>query len=159
MNKKPLQIEDIILNVFTGIAALMLLITLIVAGLNIRQRQREETAPGVVVEMTRRVYTETVNGERIDSVYYTPVVRFTAKDGRRRDAQMTSGSDRPQYDIGEEVTVRYDPEHPLQARLDDFGSLVGEWIFPSITGILALAFGAAVILARRVIDRVEEQAV
>lgn len=142
-------IETIIFNVFSGIAAILLLVTILLSGLNLRRWQKESAAPGTVVEMTRRVYTQTVNGEEIDSVYYTPVVRFTAQDGRRHDVQMQNGSDRPAYEIGDQVTVRYDPQRPLDARIADFGGLAGDWIFPGITGILALAFGGAVFLAKR----------
>jgi len=77
-----------------------------------------------------------------------PVVRFTADDGRRRDVQMSEGSELQFYEAGDEVTVRYDPQHPLEARIDSFGSNALMWILPGITGILGLAFGGAVLAVR-----------
>ncbi|GAB4491946.1 MAG: hypothetical protein OHK0031_14990 [Anaerolineales bacterium] len=151
VQKNGPKIENIIFGIFSGVAALMLLITLIAVGINLSRLRKEVSAPGVVVDMVKRSTVETVNGEEIVNFYYSPVVRFSAQDGRTREVQMAEGSDRPEYERGDQVTVRYDPAHPLDARIDSPGSGALMWLLPVITGILGLAFGGAVFLAKRAI--------
>lgn len=141
-------VERIILWIFTGVAALMLIIAGFSSWSAISKIGREESAPGVVVEMVKQ--REYINEQdRIVRDYYYPVVEFTARDGKRRTVQMTEGSQTPQYEIGEEVTVLYNPEKPLDARIQSFGSSALMWILPGITGILGLAFLIAVIAVRK----------
>ena len=45
--------------------------------------------------------------------------------------------------------MRYDPEHPLDARIKSFGSNALMWILPGITGVLGLGFLGAVIAVRK----------
>jgi hypothetical protein len=61
---------------------------------------------------------------------------------------MTEGSSAPSHEVGDEVTILYDPEHPLDARIKSFGSNALMWILPGITGILGLAFLGAVLVVR-----------
>jgi hypothetical protein len=136
--------ENLILWIFGGVAALMLLITCIAAAANISKVSQEKSAAGVVVNVVQvPVYDENDRDRVLREINY-PVVRYTAADGRRREVQMSEGSELPFYEAGDEVTVRYHPEHPLEARLDSFGSTALMWILPAITGILGLAFGGAV---------------
>ncbi|MCQ3935756.1 MAG: hypothetical protein DPW18_01790 [Chloroflexi bacterium] len=141
-------VERIILWIFTGVAALMLIIAGFSSWSAISKIGREESAPGVVVEMVKQ--REYINEQdRIVRDYYYPVVEFTARDGKRRTVQITEGNQTPQYEIGEEVTVLYNPEKPLDARIQSFGSSALMWILPGITGILGLAFLIAVIAVRK----------
>lgn len=142
--------EKIILGVFTGVAFLMLAIAAIATGSNLMTLGKEKSAPGRVVEVVMR--REYVNEQdHITQDYYFPVVDFSAEDGHRRSVQMSAGSSSPEYEKGNEVSVRYDPEHPLQARIDSLGSAALMWILPGITGILGLVFLGAVILVQQVI--------
>jgi len=148
------SIEKIILSIFTGVAALMLLIAGIASVNNILKMGREESAPGRVVEMIER--REYVNEQdRVVEEYYYPVVEFVASDGKRRSVQMNEGSSSPSYEIGDEVVVLYEPDHPLDARIKSFGSSALMWILPGITGILGIAFLGAVLVVRRVMPSSE----
>jgi hypothetical protein len=145
--KESDKAQNIILWVFSGVAALMLLIAVISAGGAMSQIAKERSTPGRVVDVVMK--REYVNEQdRVVQEYYYPVVQFTADDGHRRDVQMSEGSDTPSYEKGNEVTVRYNPEHPLDARIDSFGSNGLMWVLPSITGILGLAFLGAVLAVR-----------
>ncbi len=145
---KGADVEKIILSAFTAVAALMLLIAGIASVNNILKINREESAPGRVVEMIeRRVYVN--EQDRIVEEYYYPVVEFVARDGKRRSVQLSEGSSSPQYEVGDEVTVRYDPNRPLDARIKSFGSSALMWILPGITGMLGVAFLGAVIAIRK----------
>lgn len=142
------DVEKIVLSVFSGVAALMLLIAGIASFNNILKLSREESAPGRVVEVVeQRQYVN--EQDRIIETYYFPVVEFTASDGKRRSVQMNEGSSSPQYETGDEVIVLYNPQRPLEARIKSFGSSALMWVLPGITGILGAAFLGAVIAVRR----------
>jgi hypothetical protein len=153
-NETP--IENIILPIFTGVAALMLLIAGIASFSNIAKINREETAPGRVVDMTKRLEYDEEDRDRVIGEAYYPVVEFVALDGKRRKVQLSEGSFPPAYDVGDEVTILYEPEQPLDARIKSFGSSAGMWILPSITGILGIGFLGAVLVVRRVMFNSEE---
>ena len=146
--KEAAGAEKLILGIFSGVAALMLLIAAISSFSAVSKMSREESAPGRVVDMVaQRQYVN--EQDRIVQEYYYPVVEFTASDGRLRSVQMSEGSWPPSHEVGEEVTVRYDPEHPLDARIKSTGSDALMWILPGITGILGLGFLVAVLAVRR----------
>jgi hypothetical protein len=141
--------EKIILSVFTGIAVLMLLVTAIASFNNIRKINREESEPGVVVDMTLLKEYDANDSDRVVGEAYYPVVEFTAKDGKRRQVQLSEGSWPAAYEVGDDVTVLYEPDNPLKARIKSFGSSAGMWILPGITSILGIAFLGAVVVVRR----------
>jgi hypothetical protein len=148
--KSTANVEKLILGVFTGVAMLMLLIALISSFSAISKMNKEASAPGRVVDMVKQ--REYVNEQdRVVQDYYYPVVEFTSADGRRHSAQMSEGSSSPSYEVGDDVTVRYDPDHPLDARIESFGSNALMWILPGITGILGICFLGAVLAVRRFI--------
>lgn len=141
-------VENIILGAFTGIAGLMLLIAGIAALNNILKISREESAPGHVVEMiSRREYIN--EQDRVYQDYYYPVVEFVSNDGKAHEVQLNEGSSTPSHEVGDEVIVLYEPDHPLNARIKSLGSSALMWILPSITGILGIAFLGAVLVVRR----------
>ncbi|HNO32567.1 MAG TPA: DUF3592 domain-containing protein [Anaerolineales bacterium] len=148
-------VEKIVLWMFTGVAVLMLLITGIASYKNILKINREERAPGIVVDVVME--REYINEQdRIVREYYFPVVEFVAQDGKRRSLKMSEGSDPPSYEMGDEVTVLYDPDHPLDARIQSIESSALMWVLPGITGILGICFLAAVMLVQRVMLREEK---
>ncbi len=64
--------------------------------------------------------------------------------------QLSEGSDSPYYEKGDEIIVRYDPDHPLDARIKSAGSNALMWVLPVITGILGIAFAGAVLIVKKV---------
>jgi hypothetical protein len=149
--------EKIILGVFSGIAALMLLIAGIASFSNIMKLGRESSAPGRVIDMVKQ--REYVNQQdRIVRDYYFPVIEYVSSDGKTHTVQLTEGSQTPSYEIGDDVTVLYDPDHPLDARIQSFGSSALMWILPGITGILGLAFLGAVLAVRKLMPPAEDTA-
>jgi hypothetical protein len=132
----------------------MLLIAAISSYSAVARMSKEESATGRVVEIIQR--REYVNEQdRIVQDYYYPVVEFVAADGRPHTAHMTEGSSVPSHEVGDEVTVLYDPEHPLEARIKSLGSYALMWILPGITGILGLGFLGAVLIVRHVMKPTE----
>jgi hypothetical protein len=142
------KMEKVIIGVFSGVAVLMLLIAAISSYSAVSRMSKEERATGRVVEIIER--REYVNEQdRVVQDYYYPVVEYVAGDGRPHTVHMTEGSSVPSHEVGEEVTVLYNPEHPLEARIKSFGSNTLMWILPGITGILGLSFLAAVLAVRK----------
>lgn len=142
------SMEKLVLGAFTGFAILMLIIAALSSFSAVSKMIGEASAPGRVVDVVvQRAYVN--EQDRIVRDYYYPVVEFTAGDGRRRSVQMSEGSSSPYYEAGDEVTVRYDPDHPLDARVKSAGSDALMWILPGITGVLGLGFLGAVMVVRR----------
>ena len=153
--KTSASAEKIILGVFSGVAVLMLLIASVSSASAIRKINREESAPGQVVEIIQR--REYVNEQdRVVQDYYFPVIEYVSEDGRQHTVHMTEGSSAPQHEVGDEVTVLYNPERPLEARIQSFGSSALMWILPGITGILGLGFLGAVIAVRKLMPSTED---
>jgi hypothetical protein len=149
------KVENIILAVFTGIAVLMLLIAGIASFGNVTKMSRELNAPGTVVDMIQK--REYVNQQdRIIEEYYYPVVEYASQDGKAHKVQLNEGSSTPEYEIGDEVTVLYNPERPLDARIKSAGSAALMWILPGITGVLGIAFLGAVVVVRKLMPPSEE---
>jgi hypothetical protein len=143
--------ERWVLSGFTGIAVVMLLISAFSSFSAIQKISKEESAPGRIVDVTvRREVVDQKNNIVRD--FYYPVIEFVAFDGHKRTVQTSVGSDSAYYEKGDEVTVRYDPEHPLDARIKSTGGDGLLWILPVITGILGIAFGGAVFVVKKVMS-------
>ena len=141
--------ERWVLGGFTAIAVIALLITAISTFSNIQKIAKEESTPGRVVDVVvRREVVDQQN--RIVRDFYYPVVEFVPIDGHKRTVQLNEGSDSPYYEKGNEITVRYDPDHPLDARIKSVSSNMLMWILPGITGILGIAFAGAVFVVKKV---------
>jgi len=143
------SMERWVLGGFTAIAVIMLLVTIVSIFTNIQKILKEESVPGIVVDVVKR--RELINEENdIVRDFYYPVIEFVPSDGHKRSLQVNEGSDSPFYEKGDEITVLYDPEHPLDARIKSAGSNALMWVLPSITGILGIAFAGAVLVVKKV---------
>ena len=81
-----------------------------------------ETTIGRVVEMK-----ESDNGDNGCCVY-SPVIEFEA-NGQTYSFEGDTASDPPQYKVGEEVSVIYDPAKPDTAQINKWSE---RWLFPLI---------------------------
>ena len=152
--KTSAKAEKLILGIFSAVAGLMLVIALVSAVGAILKMNREESAEGRVVDIVQR--REYVNEQdRVVQDYYFPVVEFASSDGRHHSVQLTEGSSAPSHEVGDQVTVLYNPDHPLEARIKSFGSSALMWILPGITGILGLGFLGAVLAVRKFMPSTE----
>lgn len=69
------------------------------------------------------------------SISYYPVFSFVDREGEVHRITAGWGSNPPSHEIGDTVTLLYDPAEPHEARRDGFVSL---WLAPTIAGALAL---------------------
>ena len=85
---------------------------------------RASPAPGVVIELLR---TRDSDGD----VLYKPLVRYETAAGATVEFTSNGASRPAAYDVGEAVTVLYDPAHPHKARLK------GQWALWGLSTIFA----------------------
>jgi len=88
------------------------------------------TADGVVVDL---IGSRDSDG---DTLYY-PQVRFVTGAGAPVEFTGSVGSSPAAFDVGEHVTVFYDPADPSDVRIDSFLQL---WFGPLILGIFGTVF-------------------
>jgi len=133
----------LIVGIFLLVAVITLTIA-IVSGISAgRSVAKEQSAPGQVVEMTVRKSQGGYDSEgtyQAPQDYYYPVVAFSLPDGTRKTVQLSEGSWPPAYEKGEQVTILYDPEKPINARIQSTSSNILKWLVPGITGFLGVAF-------------------
>jgi hypothetical protein len=138
MQRQSAGAPKIIVSIFAAVGALMLVIALISMVSTVRSLAREASAPGLVVDMTLRQSYDSET--RVTSEYYYPVVQFDLNDGTPKRVQLSEGSWPPEYEVGQPVTVLYDPEKPLDARIKSASSTFLKWILPGVTGVVGVVF-------------------
>ncbi len=143
--------QNIVLGVFTLVAVVMLIIAAVSSFRAISKISKEMSAPGLVVDMVvkREFGNDT---DRVGDDYYFPVVEYVSADGNSHIVPLVEGNSAPTYEIGDDVTVLYDPEHPLDARIRSLSSSALIWVLPTITGILGLTFLIAVTAVRKLMS-------
>lgn len=138
-------------RVFAVVAAVLLIITVVLAVREQRFRAASVTATGTVTEVvavgTRcddedEDGTSSELGARDCQTVFAPRVRFPTADGGTRTFLSGTASWPPEYAVGDTVAVRYRPSDPGSARVDQGG--VG--IDVVVLGILTAAFGGFAVL-------------
>lgn len=130
----------VLLFVFGGIAVLMLVVAVLTGMSTSRKLAREQSVLGQVTAMTERKNSE-------GNSYYYPVVAFDVPDGGRYNVQLSEGAWPPQHRVGDVVTVLYDRQDPIDARIQSGGGTAALWTWTLVSGILAVAFLGAAVLA------------
>ena len=126
-------LTKIVLSIFLGVGVLMLAIAAIAAVFTVRSFSREVSARGNVVDFVVRMDSD---GQE----FYYPVVEFALPDGSIQRVPLSVGNSPPAYVKGEAVTVLYDQERPLKARIQSFSGAFDKWILTMITGFLGIVF-------------------
>ena len=144
LERQTAGIPKIIISIFLGIGLLLATIAAFSTVSTIRKLSRETSAPGQVVDLTVRQSYDSET--KVTNEYYYPVVEFNLPDGTRKQVQLSEGSWPPEYEIGQPVTILYDPAHPLDARIKSPSSTLLMWIFPGITGFVGIVFLGVTIL-------------
>ncbi len=74
---------------------------------------------------------------------YTPTLVFTDAAGKTRTHTSSLTEDAPRR-VGEEVPVLYDPQNPVEARIEDFWNTWGTPLTSGLAGLLMLGAGTSV---------------
>ena len=130
------------LNLMTGIFLSIAVLLLAIAGFSgyqsYRQMAAEKKAPGRIVDITiRRSYDSSTQDT---NRYAYPVVEFSVQGRVLKDVELSEGEWPPTREIGDEVTILYNPERPREARIESTSSTVLLWIVPGITGFIGAVF-------------------
>jgi uncharacterized protein DUF3592 len=129
-----------------GVVGLVLLGVCTLLVLNAREfRSTAVATTGTVVGY--ETHYDTDEGRRSET--YSPVVRFTAPDGRQVEVRTNvSSSRRPR--VGEQVKVLYQPDDPQDARIDTATTrLVGPLVTGGLGGIFAVVAAVLFVAYRR----------
>jgi hypothetical protein len=76
---------------------------------------------------------------------YAPVFTFTTAGGRQYTVTSDSGSSPPSFREGESVRVRYEPDHPMNARINTTFQTWGTAIVSGGAGMFCLFWGCFVL--------------
>jgi hypothetical protein len=147
------SVVRIVSRVFMLVGLVLLLVSATTFWFTRASVAAEATADGVVVKnVVRQHTTRASNSSReTTSDYYHAVVEFALADGTKKTVEMAEGNWPKAYDEGEKVTVRYDPQKPLNARLGGGGPL--DFLASLITGFLGAVFTSLAIGIRRAFGR------
>lgn len=139
LERDTARFPTLIMGIFALIALIMLAITAVLAINAARQSANEETAVGMIIDMEER----NSQGE----LFYYPIVEFYLPNEQLQTVTLTHGSTAPNYEIGEEVIVLYNPLRPREARIDSVTGDLLLWIGPVLTGIVGIGFVLATVFA------------
>lgn len=96
--------------------------------------QNGKVTTGIVVEME-----DSSDGDGGCCVY-SPVIEFEA-NGQTWTIESNNASDPPAYEVGDEVSILYDPANPETAQINKWTE---RWLMPAIL-IPAMLFGALLV--------------
>ena len=149
LEKQSAKFPILIVAIFLLVAVITLAIAVISGVSTARAVAKEQRASGQVVELTLRTSRGGYDSQgtyQAPQDYYYPIVEFSLSDGTRKIVQLAEGSWPPAYEIGEKVTILYDPEKPINARIQSSSSNILRWLVPGITGTLGVAFLLAAVI-------------
>jgi len=86
------------------------------------------------------IVTDLIVDRDSDGETYHPHVRFVTAKGEPVEFTSSIGSNPAGFDIGEHVTILYDPSDPQDARIDSFVQL---WFGPLFAGVFGLVLATA----------------
>ncbi len=145
--------EKIVSTVFLCVGVVLLLASAITFWYTRQSVAAEVSVEGVVVSNVIRQHTTKASNSSSETTqdYYHAVVEFPLADGTKKTVEMADGNWPKAYDEGEKVTVRYDPQKPLKARLGGGGPL--DFLATLITGFMGAVFTTIAIGIKRSFGR------
>jgi uncharacterized Tic20 family protein len=97
-------------------------------------------------EKTHGTVLEIVERRTSDGTMYYPVYSFVDIYGTEHKIYSKSGSYPPRYDVGDPISILYDPENPKEIKMDSFVSLWMGTIVAGVLGIIPFLIGAVFLL-------------
>lgn len=93
-------------------------------------------------EKTYGTVLDVVERRTSDGTMYYPVYSFVDVYGTKHKIYSKSGSYPPRYDVGDPISILYDPENPEEIKMDSFVSLWMGTIIAGVLGIIPFFIGA-----------------
>lgn len=119
--------------IWTIIAVLLILLSVYIFKNNIDFTQKAQISQGKVI-----MVTIDKSGK---SATYKPVIEFYDHKGIRIEFASFEGSNPPKYTVGDKVEVLFNPENPIDAKINSFFSIWGGVLIMSIVGIVFFVIG------------------
>jgi hypothetical protein len=141
LERQSKKFPNIIILIFLSVAILSLVIAAILAFSTTRTLLSEKSTPGYVVDLVSR-------RDSSGNEYFYPLVEFDLPDGSRQRVQLAQGSWPAPYELGQAVTVLYNPAQPRQARIKGPDDTIIMYIGALITGFVGLVFLGVTLFAR-----------
>ncbi len=131
--------KDALIALMIGVVLFVLAgVLAVTAG---REPGRLVRAPGTVVRIVQ-------DSDAMRA--YRPIVAYLANDGQRREVAGNTASTVPAYDIGENVDVLIDPDHPERpALIDDFTQRWFPVAVPALLAVASFAIGGLLMASER----------
>lgn len=126
-----------------SIGLIMLLSATYVIYSNMRFEKRAMHVRGKVIDLSSYESSDDDGGS---TTMYTPVFEY-AFNGQTYQHTSSTSSSSPAFEIGEEVEVLVDPQHPEDILVNSFWE---KWFLPLILGIMGVMFGGMGYLAYRI---------
>jgi hypothetical protein len=118
-------------SIFLVVGVLLLGVAGVVAVRTVQFLGGANSATGEVVELVPHRSSK-------GGTTWSPVVSYTV-NGEVHRLEGSYSSNVLMYEVGERVTVRYEPGNPGEARIDGW---LGTWLLPTILGGIGVVFGA-----------------
>lgn len=148
IQKEHGKFPKLFLSIFGAVAVVLLVISVISAVQATRTLAKEVSAPGQVVDLVEHASVDTDTGNT--NIFSYPVVEYRLPDGLVKRVEMHEGSSPPVYEVGQAVTVMYDPQQPVNARINSFSSMLLLWILPGITATVGFVFLIVTVVVFRI---------
>lgn len=122
-----------IILVLLGISAIFLWAGIYTAVRTKEFKKHAILVSGTVIENIQR----TSSGE----TFYYPKVHFLSKEGQETTIISPVGANSAELQVGEAVTLLYDPRKPMEAELDTFWQLWSLPLFLCSGGVISASIG------------------
>ncbi|MBD1912254.1 MULTISPECIES: DUF3592 domain-containing protein [unclassified Leptolyngbya] len=133
-------VPKVVGSIFLGVSVLLLSLAAY-TGLRTREAiAHEVTTTGKVVDVVTRKDKE-------GDAFSYPTVTFWLPDDQQHTTELGGGSTQSPYEVGEQVTIAYDPANPDDARIKSVSSTIGLWFLPVHLGFMGTLFGGGTLLA------------
>ena len=128
-----------ILAVLFGLLALA--ITIVLLFIKVWKIRSSSKTTGVVmnVEVSQGMRQ---NNSSVRNTLYKPTVRFQTVDGRIIDYKSNIASSLDNYDVGQNVTVYYNPQFPHEAHIGTISHTLFPYLIFGFVGVMFTFVGA-----------------
>lgn len=141
-----MKILKIISAVFSTAGIGMLVVSFFIFSNTSRFIANATEAEGKVIAFERSRSSSSSGAS--SSTTYRPVVEFTTATGKKIEFTSSVGSSPPSHQVGESVTVLYNPADPYSARIKSFFQLWFGFLIVFFLGLVFAAIGVGMIFVR-----------
>ena len=122
-----------IILVLLGISAIFLCTGIYTVVRTKEFKKHAILVPGTVIE--------NVQGTSSGETFYYPKIHFLSKEGKEITIISAMGANSAEFQVGEAVTLLYDPRKPMEAELDTFWQLWSLPLFFCGGGVISASIG------------------